>query len=76
MALPQVFPDAAAMRAWSREQRRQGKTVGFVPTMVRDAFYHSRLQVGCCCALLLSGAPLVPQGYLHEGHISLVKAAK
>lgn len=30
-----IFSDAADMRAYSREQRRLGKTIGFVPTMVR-----------------------------------------
>ncbi|EFN50593.1 hypothetical protein CHLNCDRAFT_28947 [Chlorella variabilis] len=43
-----VFHAAAAMRAFSREQRQQGKSIAFVPTM----------------------------GYLHEGHISLVRAAR
>ena len=34
MVSPLIFRDAASMRAFSREQRRQGKTIGFVPTMV------------------------------------------
>lgn len=34
MSSPQVFTEAADMRKFSREQRRQGKTIGFVPTMV------------------------------------------
>lgn len=29
----QVFRTAADMRAWSREQRRAGRSIGFVPTM-------------------------------------------
>ena len=75
MASPQVIRDAAAMRAWSRELRRQGKTVGFVPTMVRHGTDRSRLPRGSCYTLVLNGAPPLVQGYLHEGHISLVKAA-
>lgn len=34
MSSPLVFTEAADMRQFSREQRRQGKTIGFVPTMV------------------------------------------
>jgi pantoate--beta-alanine ligase len=43
-----IIRDIHEMQAWSREQKRAGRSVGFVPTM----------------------------GYLHEGHISLVKIAR
>lgn len=33
MATPQVFRSKEDMRAWSRARRREGKTIGFVPTM-------------------------------------------
>lgn len=29
-----MFKEVVDMRAFSREQRREGKTIGFVPTMV------------------------------------------
>ncbi len=34
MVGPLVFEDAKGIRGFVREQRRQGKTIGFVPTMV------------------------------------------
>lgn len=67
MASPQVIRDAAAMRAWSREQRRQGKTVGFVPTMVRHALDYARLPRGGHSTLLVSGAPCSAAGLPPRG---------
>lgn len=79
MTPPIVFTEAADMRAFSREQRRMGRSVGFVPTMVKAK------------PTMLSDADMSDlyikadkgnfsiqslQGYLHEGHISLVLAAK
>lgn len=37
MAGFQVFPDAASMRVFSRQQRCDGKSIALVPTMVSTA---------------------------------------
>lgn len=44
----QVFNNPTEMQNWCLEQKRQGKTIGLVPTM----------------------------GYLHEGHLTLVRKAR
>ncbi|HEX3010505.1 MAG TPA: pantoate--beta-alanine ligase [Syntrophomonadaceae bacterium] len=44
----QVFNNPTEMQNWCLEQKRQGKTIGLVPTM----------------------------GYLHEGHLALVRKAR
>lgn len=33
---PAIFANPSEMRTFSRQQRREGKTIGFVPTMVRE----------------------------------------
>ncbi|MGI5839408.1 MAG: pantoate--beta-alanine ligase [bacterium] len=44
----EIITTAGEMRQWVREQKRAGRSIGFVPTM----------------------------GYLHEGHLSLVRRAR
>jgi pantoate--beta-alanine ligase len=44
----QLFDNVKAMQDWCKKHKRQGKSIGLVPTM----------------------------GYLHEGHLSLVRAAR
>ena len=83
MGSPHVFRDVQGIRKFSREQRRNGKTVGFVPTMVCRIVGALRRSPWCSggtgrhaitlwvCVLLAT-----LQGYLHDGHISLVRAAR
>ena len=80
----EVITDRDAMRAFTREQRRQGKTVGFVPTMVGPGgtTHPVWAGMGCRCAPERVGHHLITchspglQGYLHDGHVSLVRAAR
>ena len=72
MAGLQVFPDAASMRAFSRQQRCDGKSIALVPTMVSHSCRRLQKQIlkdpDDMAALV--------QGYLHAGHISLIEIAR
>ena len=67
-----IFTSAADMRAWSRQQRREGKRIAFVPTMAsgrltssRGFCWHmQRLLAGCDCPTSIQailGPKHVPQ---------------
>ncbi len=74
-----IITDKAEMRAWSRAHRAAGRSVGFVPTMVREGGKErTRLTPGLVFGLLILTSPLsLPdQGCLHAGHLSLVDIAK
>lgn len=70
-----VFKENETVRAFSRSQRTKGRKIGFVPTMVRRCIL-------CPFTIILINQITftlrgnVSQGYLHEGHLSLLKAAR
>ena len=80
MAGLQVFTSKDDMRNWSRQQKLAGKRVAFVPTMVRERAMRSWLVPQAPAhAFHVPPSPrtLNPlQGYLHEGHIGLVREAR
>ncbi len=78
MGDPPLFSDASTMRNFSRNKRAQGHRIALVPTMVRIKIPFVSVtacvipgfrQIFTCCAMYV-------QGYLHEGHLSLIKAAR
>ena len=85
MGVP-VISEKDAMRKWSRDMRRAGKTIGFVPTMVRGGSPTGRSPAPAGAApppprgADAPGRPRPPlprpQGFLHEGHLSLVRHAR
>lgn len=56
-----VFHAAAAMRAFSREQRQQGKSIAFVPTMVSPHQCRGWAAPPSCPALPWMSAPCGPR---------------
>jgi pantoate--beta-alanine ligase len=83
MAGIKVITSKEEMRAFTRALKREGKTVGFVPTMVRERGSDRRQTT----ATNADQRPPTPpprhpknqnskQGYLHDGHLSLVATAK
>lgn len=75
----EVFTDASSMREYSRTQRRLGHKIALVPTMVSaglaSTVYLLPELTSCYSVDQLSFIELV-QGYLHEGHMSLVHEAR
>jgi pantoate--beta-alanine ligase len=78
-----VITSKEEMRAFTRALKREGKTVGFVPTMVRSK--HTRAAPAAAPAAADDARRRTPnprktqtkkQGYLHDGHLSLVEIAK
>jgi pantothenate synthetase len=70
-----IFNDAKGMREFSRKARRYGKRVALVPTMV-----NSLLNVPIYIRIRrirswVQKCMLVLQGFLHQGHLSLVESA-
>jgi pantothenate synthetase len=66
-----VMTSKDAIRAFSRQQKREGKLVALVPTMVHAL---TSFELPTCEAVPQVWSMM--QGYLHEGHLSLVQAAK
>jgi hypothetical protein len=81
-----IITSKEEMRAFSRKQKLAGKTIGFVPTMVGWAAGFGRSPQGTTTAPVVAAAAILTlscagvclwmQGYLHQGHLSLVEEAK
>jgi hypothetical protein len=87
-----VFASKEEMRAFSRQQRRAGKRLAFVPTMVRvggwgagGSLLLATVRAGWAwrTSARLTTHPVghdctlcCSQGYLHAGHMALVEEAK
>jgi pantothenate synthetase len=71
-----VFTTAAAMRQFTRDHRRAGRTVALVPTMVRDGAHSTQLCFRHQVVYMICRIIALLQGNLHDGHISLITAAR